>query len=208
MQIKAIPVGQLQTNCYVVTDPGTLQCAIIDPGDESNAILDYIEELGLSPVAIFLTHGHYDHHLAADDIRHERDVSIYVHQGDVTQDTRNDPYRFRPQGKCVFYGEGDVIPVGNLQVHVLETPGHSPGSVTLQVQDCLFTGDTLFRDECGRCDLPGGDLETMRRSLARLGHLDGEFEVYPGHLEFSTLHRERRFNPYMTAAMKQYRKED
>jgi glyoxylase-like metal-dependent hydrolase (beta-lactamase superfamily II) len=98
-----------------------------------------------------------------------------------------------------------MISVGSLKFYVIETPGHSPGSVTYMCQDALFTGDTLFRDSCGRTDLNGGDMGQLMTSLLRLYDIPGDFEVYPGHMDSSTLNRERMFNYYMKYANEQMR---
>ena len=94
-----------------------------------------------------------------------------------------------------------MVPLGNLQVEVLHTPGHTKGSVVLRCQDVLFTGDTLFAGSCGRTDFPGGDMEEMLASLKRLGELEGDYKVLPGHEAFTTLERERQSNPYLRQAM-------
>ena len=99
------------------------------------------------------------------------------------------------------YGEGDTIQVGGLTLKVLATPGHSEGSVTLRCGDVLFCGDTLFAGSCGRTDFPGGSVKKMMESLKRLGELEGDLVVYPGHMEDSTLDRERSWNPYLRQAM-------
>ncbi len=103
------------------------------------------------------------------------------------------PFRFSPPEGTVFYSEGDIVKVGGLEFHVMETPGHTPGGVTLRCGDALFTGDTLFAGSCGRTDFPGGDLDALMRSLKRICDIEGDFEVYPGHMQSSTLERERRF---------------
>ena len=102
-----------------------------------------------------------------------------------------------------LYDEGDVIRLGDHEIQVLHTPGHSPGSVTLKVGDVLFCGDTLFAGSCGRTDFPGGSMKQMMASLARLAALPGDYRVLPGHMEPSTLDRERRFNPYMQMALRE-----
>jgi len=200
MLIKTIPVGMLETNCYVVTDEVSKKCAIIDPGADSNEILDYIESNGLSAVVIFLTHGHYDHHMALDAVMEETGAAVYIHEGEVNRSGQKGRHKIDDNGKLSFYSEGDIIKVGNLEFKVLETPGHSTGSVTLMCEDALFTGDTLFRCECGRTDLEGGSEEVILQSLKRLSELDGDYEVYPGHAEASTLGYERSFNRYMRYA--------
>ena len=199
MLIKAIPVGQLETNCYVVTDEDKLLCAVLDPGDESNAILDYLEEHKLKCGAVLLTHGHFDHTGAVYALLEETGAPLWMHRADLGKDKRRGQFD-APEG-TKFFSDGDVIEVGALRFEALETPGHTPGSVTFRCGDALFTGDTLFAGSCGRTDFPGGDTQTELRSLKRLGELDGDYEVYPGHMEASTLERERRFNPYMRAAL-------
>jgi len=196
MLVKTLPVGMLDTNCYIVTDEDSCKCAIIDPGAESNTILDYIESNKLAPVYIFLTHGHFDHYMALDAVREATGAPAFIHESDVG---RRDEYKIDSSRNLSSYAEGDLFKVGGLEIAVLETPGHSPGSVTLRCGSALFTGDTLFRDGCGRTDL-GGDAEVLLRSLKRLAELDGDFEVYPGHAGVTTLSRERSFNYYMRYA--------
>jgi len=200
MLIKTLPVGQLETNCYVVTDERALDCAVIDPGDESNTILDYIEAHGLRCRAIFITHGHYDHTTAAKTVAEQTGAQINIHHLDADATPASAPFRFTPPEGSRFYAEGDEVQVGSLTFRVLETPGHSPGGVTLLCENALFTGDTLFRGDCGRTDLPGGDEAVLMASLRRLYALPGDYEVYPGHMDSSTLDRERRFNPEMRHA--------
>ncbi len=198
MLIKAIPVGHLETNCYVVTDEETLLCAVIDPGDESNAILDYLEDNRLCCKAVLLTHGHFDHTGAVCALLEETGAPLYMHRADCG---KAGPSKFDAPEGTTFFSDGDVIEVGALRFEVLTTPGHTPGSVSFRCGEALFTGDTLFAGSCGRTDLPGGDMQQELRSLRRLGDLPGDYEVYPGHMEASTLERERRFNPYMRMAL-------
>jgi len=204
MLIKTLVVGPIDTNCYIVTDENTLECAVVDPGDESNVILDYVEDNKLKVRAIFLTHGHFDHTMAARAVSEATGAPIYIHRRDAaTADPSQ--FQFLADEETNFYAEGDTIVVGSMAFTVLETPGHSPGSVTLRCEDVLFTGDTLFRSSVGRTDLGGGDIHALMRSLARLAALEGNFEVYPGHMDSTTLDRERRFNDYILYAVEQYR---
>lgn len=199
MLIKTLTVGQIETNCYIVTDEDTLQCAVIDPGDESNTILDYLEEHKLHAKYIFLTHGHFDHTMAAEAVRIETGAALCMNRRDVgTGD-----YRYDPAEGAIMYGEGDTFHVGALTFQVLETPGHTPGGVCLLCGEALFTGDTLFRDSCGRTDLPGGDMGQLLKSLKRLYELPGDYEVYPGHMGVTSLARERDANYYMKFALQQ-----
>jgi len=204
MLIKTLVVGPIDTNCYIVTDENTLECAVVDPGDESNVILDYVEDNKLKVRAIFLTHGHFDHTMAARAVSEATGAPIYIHRRDAaTADPSQ--FQFLADEETNFYAEGDTIVVGSMAFTILETPGHSPGSVTLRCEDVLFTGDTLFRSSVGRTDLGGGDIHALMRSLARLAALEGNFEVYPGHMDSTTLDRERRFNDYVLYAVEQYR---
>ena len=101
-----------------------------------------------------------------------------------------------------YYDEGDTLPLGSLTISVLYTPGHTAGSVTLKVGDALFVGDTLFAGSCGRTDLPGGDPMEMLASLRRLGRLEGDYTVYPGHMDSTTLAREKQYNPFIRQALR------
>ena len=206
MLIKTLPVGHLETNCYIVTDEETLKCAVIDPGADSNTILDYIESNNLTVEAIFLTHGHFDHTMALDAVMEATGAPAYMCKPDANIGGYNSSRRIADSDNVTWYSEGDVVGVGGLEFTVMETPGHSPGSVTLRCDSALFSGDTLFRDSCGRTDLGGGSMETLLESLRRLSKLDGDFEVYPGHAESTTLDRERSFNYYMRYANGEHEK--
>ena len=200
MHIKTLMVGPIGTNCYVVTDEQTRKCVIIDPGDESNTILDYIESNNLQTEAIFITHGHLDHNYALDEVQESTGIAFaHIHKNEVTDDGRRDMYKLKDNGKLTSYSEGDVIKIGGLEFHIMVTPGHSAGSVVIKCENALFTGDTLFRDSCGRTDLEGS-MEDMLVSLKRLSNLEGDYEVYPGHGDTTTLSRERSFNQYMQYA--------
>jgi glyoxylase-like metal-dependent hydrolase (beta-lactamase superfamily II) len=201
MLIKTLPVGYLETNCYVVTNEDDLSCAVIDPGAESGRILNYLEENHLHCSAILVTHGHFDHITALPTVQEETGAPVYVGRGDVDADLGSNR-RFHPPAGSVIVGEGGVIEAGTLRFQVLETPGHSPGSLCFLSGHCLFTGDTLFKGSCGRTDFTGGSVSDMMASLQRLARLPGDFEVYPGHMESSTLEAERRYNPYMREAMR------
>ena len=200
MLIKTLTVGQIETNCYIVTDENTLECAVIDPGDESNAILDYLEDHKLKAKYIFLTHGHFDHTMAVTAVREETGAVVCMNKKDAGAVIENAPFKFNPPADTIYYKDGDRLTVGSLTFEVIETPGHTPGGVTLKCGDALFTGDTLFAGSCGRTDLYGGDMNELLRSLKRLADLPGNFEVYPGHMDSTTLDRERRYNYYIKYA--------
>lgn len=199
MLIKTIVVGSIGTNCYIVTDPDTNECAVIDPGDESKRILNYIEDNKFKVRAILITHGHFDHTGAASDVSKHTNSKIYINKKDAS--STDVTYKYYPGNNSIeYYSEGDTVEVGSLLFEVMETPGHSEGSVTLKCKNALFTGDALFRDSCGRTDLPGGNMEILQNSLLRLYNLDGDYEIYPGHMDSTTLQRERNYNYYMKYA--------
>ena len=201
MLINTLPVGQLETNCYVVTDENALVCAVIDPGDESNTILDYIEDNKLSCKAILITHAHFDHVSAVNARLEATGAELYMCEKDLELAKTGASGRFTPPENTHFYKDGDEVKVAGLTFKVMETPGHTPGGVTLICGDALFTGDTLFRGSCGRTDLPGGDMRAKLRSLKRIASLEGDYEVYPGHAESSMLSIEREHNPYVRHAL-------
>ena len=159
MLIKTIPVGQLEENCYVVTNEATLESVVIDPGDEANTILDYLESNKLKCVAIMLTHGHFDHVGAVDAVAEETGATVYMNELDDAKRHQNNHSSYTLRDGGIYYSDGDVIDAAGLSFHIIATPGHTPGGVTIQVEDCLFTGDTLFKGSCGRTDLDGGDID-------------------------------------------------
>ena len=202
MQIKVIEVGYLQTNCYFVIDEKTKDTAVIDPGDDSNKILNAIEQGGFHVRAILLTHGHFDHCMGLDEVYAATHAPVYMSRRDLGEDLGNSGFGLDweldpPEDDTHFVSEGDEIECGELVFRVLETPGHTPGGLSFLIEDCLFTGDTLFRGSCGRYDFPGSSSLELGHSLEKLRDLDGDYEVFPGHESPTTLEYERRFNPYM-----------
>ena len=204
MLIKTLPVGQLETNCYIVTNENTRECVVIDPGDESNAILNYIEDNSLKCTAILITHGHPDHTMAAHAVADETGAPLYMNERD---DPKNNPNAifipFDMRG-VKNYDEGDVVETAGMKFEIFATPGHTPGGVTIRCEDALFVGDTLFKGSCGRTDFPGASMEDELRSLKKICSLPGDYEVYPGHMDATTLERERLFNYYCRMAMQEF----
>ena len=202
MDIQILQVGPIGTNCYLLCDETEKLCAVVDPGGDAARVAAAVVDTGCAPCAILLTHGHYDHTGAVAELAEKwPDVPVYLNHRDQCGEDAYLRQLFPPVPCAKDYGEGDTIQVGSLTLKVLATPGHSEGSVTLRCGDVLFCGDTLFAGSCGRTDFPGGSVKKMMESLKRLGGLEGDLMVYPGHMEDSTLDRERSWNPYLRQAM-------
>lgn len=197
MNIRRLPVGPIGTNCYIFTDD-TGHGAVVDPGAEGARILASLRELDVTVDAIFLTHAHFDHTGGVEALRNALRCPVYLHPGDKA--LLGDEL-MPAVGETVDYDDGDAVQVGDILVRVLHTPGHTPGGVTLLAGDALFTGDTLFQGSMGRTDLPGGSYGFLMASLKKLGGLEGNFQVLPGHEGTSTLDEERKSNYYLREAM-------
>lgn len=207
MEIGVLRLGQIGTNCYIFRREGGYRCGIVDPGDQGEQVARWLVDKGLEAEAVLLTHGHFDHILGIPGLREEwPDLPVYCHPADWGEGDAASLFgqRFptvRSFGDITPYREGDTVEVDGIRLEVLDTPGHTPGSVTLRAENVLFTGDTLFAGSMGRTDLPGGDEGELMRSLKRLGELEGDYQVLPGHEGQSTLERERSGNYCLRAAM-------
>ena len=202
LHIHTLPLGAYQTNAYIVYADGSKTCAIIDPGYEANTILAKVRELGLTVDAVLLTHGHFDHVGAVEEIVAATGCKLWMSESDWSQFPNPVTAFFYPIANCDFCEvhfceDQEEIRAGGLTFLTLTTPGHTHGSVCFRCENALFTGDTLFAGSCGRTDLPGGDAKWLRRSLERLGELEENYAVYPGHGESTTLAREKMYNPYL-----------
>lgn len=202
MKITSVTVGPIMTNCYLLQEEDAKVCALIDPGDDAGLVETMVDNSGCTLQYILLTHGHFDHCSAVRPLLEKYDVPVYIHRAD-TADRPGGDLTFYPvdERRQRYYDEGDTLTLGELTIRVMHTPGHSEGSVCLVVNDAIFAGDTLFRASCGRTDFPGGDWRKMLSSLARLGRMEGDFRVYPGHDSATDLAYERRVNPYMKQGM-------
>ena len=202
LKIDTLTLGSYQTNCYIVRDASSGSCAIIDPGYDAGKILQTVKQLGLSVDAILLTHGHFDHVGAVEEIVRATGCKLWMSESDWSQLPNPTNAYFYPIANCdftevCFFEDHEEILAGGLNFLVLATPGHTYGSVCFLCEDALFSGDTLFAGSCGRTDLPGGDWNVICESLERLAELEGDYAVYPGHGESTTLAQEKQYNPYM-----------
>ena len=194
LNIETYPLGSYQTNCYIVYEDDSPDCIVIDPGYEPETVLLELKRLKKNLAAILLTHGHFDHVGAVKILAADTDCRVYIHENDLSL-----PISFTagPLYYTHCYAEGDVLTLAGLSIRVLHTPGHTAGSVCLMIADNLFSGDTLFRDSCGRTDLPGGNPGLILQSLHRLAALEKDYRVLPGHGMETTLEDERSYNPYL-----------
>ena len=194
INMKHLALGAYQTNCYLVWEEASPTCVVIDPGYEPDTVLDEAKALGKEIAAILLTHGHFDHVGGVREIAAETGCRVYLCDADLAMPPQ---MTAGPLYYTDTYSEGSFVEEAGLSFKVLHTPGHTPGSVCLMCENTLFSGDTLFWGSCGRTDLPGGSWATIRVSLKRLADLSGDFDVYPGHGDATTLSFERKMNPYM-----------
>ncbi len=203
MQIVSLTVGLFQANCYLVTDPATHCTAIVDPGGDAELILRELTHQQATPTAILCTHGHPDHIAAAQALAQHTDLSdVFMHPADIAMLAE---YALPELGAVQVpelreYAEGAQIEVGALAIRVVHTPGHSPGSVCLALDEhnALLPGDLLFASGVGRTDLPGGSFPLLQASLRRIiTEFPEDTVLYPGHGPKSTLGRELATNPWL-----------
>ena len=202
MQIKMMQVGPLGTNCYLLEDEASKTAAVVDPGGDALRILSQAQADGVTIRLILLTHAHFDHTGGVAALcKSLPDVPVYLHPADAALlGSEVFPAIGAP---TVPYEEGDTVALGDLTIQVLHTPGHTPGGVCLLAGDALFTGDTLFCGSMGRTDFAGGSYEQIMASLKRLAQLPGDYRVLPGHMDATTLDRERQSNFFLREALEE-----
>ena len=199
-------VGAFQENCYLVRADGADKALLIDPGDEAPKLQSALDELGVTPEAILLTHTHIDHIGAEAPIATATGAPVYCPRNELA--VLANPARFFPpewgtvepwDAEQPLDG-GERLQLAGLDIEVVPTPGHSPGHVTYVIDGALFSGDVLFQGSIGRTDLPGADHGTLMASIAGLlERFDDDTTVHPGHMGLTTLGRERATNPFLQA---------
>ncbi|MCM0648793.1 MBL fold metallo-hydrolase [Clostridium swellfunianum] len=204
MLLKRIPAGVYAANCYILMDEETKECAVIDPGGDAEDLTTYIDSIGAKVKYILLTHGHSDHTGAVGALMENYKLPSHISKRDgefiLNGEFMFGPLRYKGQSVTLNMDlqEDNIYKLGNLEIKVVETPGHSPGGVCFLVQDKLFTGDTLFLRSIGRTDLSGGNFETLISSIRnKLLVLDESITVYPGHGPQSSIKYERDNNPFL-----------
>lgn len=204
--IRGIVVGAFQENCWVIGNRRTGEAICVDPGDEAGEILAMARDMGVRIKYIANSHAHIDHILGVRDVQRETGAKFLLHEGDlsIARGAAESARRWGgleiepPPDPDAFLADADVIDVDGLQLRVLHTPGHTPGSVCFYTEGVLFGGDTLFAGSIGRTDLPGGDYDQEMASIVeRLLVLPDDTIVLPGHMDQTTIGHERQRNPYV-----------
>ena len=208
--VNRCELGAMPTNCYIVRDMGSGDSLVIDPAVYDVTLVAALRKLEIKSLRyILLTHGHFDHILGVQKLQDKCGGALVIHAQDETF-LHNDGLSLRPPFSDRFsravtpdltVRDGDRLPFGKGEIEVLHTPGHTAGSVCYLLDDLLFSGDTLFRESVGRTDFPTGSLPQLRQSVRRIAALRGDYKLFPGHGEVSTLSHERKNNPYLYYAL-------
>ncbi len=203
MRVKTLIVGELSENCHILID-NRGDCLIFDPGDEAERIIGEIKSQNLSPKAVLLTHGHFDHIMATNSIKKEFNIPVIIGECDeemLSDDLKNASALIGFHVDKIIadkkVNDNEVIDIGSFRIKVISTPGHSKGSVCYVIDNLMFSGDTLFKNSVGRSDLFGGNAMRLMQSLEKLKNLEGDYEIFSGHGQNTTLFQEKNQNPWL-----------
>ncbi len=205
MILDRLILGGMQTNCYILADEDTGECAVFDPAADADKIMAIIEQRSLNVKYIILTHVHIDHIMALDKIKVITDADIVVHADEAAM-LNHDGYTLAsyfgtrsPEAKAdIPVSDGDILYLGKTKMEIIHTPGHTAGGMCVLCDDILISGDTLFAESIGRTDFPGGNHSQLISSIKdKLMMLDDKIQVYPGHGSSTTIDHERVYNPYL-----------
>jgi hydroxyacylglutathione hydrolase len=196
--IKTVLAGMYEENCYLVMDEDTKELAVIDPGGQANLLAKEIKILDAKPKFILLTHGHSDHVDGVVELANELNIPFYINEKEEEY-MKNDNFVFGSLPKASGYlKEGDTLSLGENNIKVIETPGHTPGGICFLINNDLFTGDTLFNGSVGRSDFPGGNgIQLVKNIKEKLCPLGDDIKVYAGHGPSSTIGYEKKYNPFL-----------
>lgn len=203
---RALPVGPIQTNCYIVWDTATKKAAIIDPGGDREVIIEEVNEHRLDVQWVLLTHGHFDHSYLVGDLVNHYSSRFGMSEADVPLLTDSmgigEPmYDLSKVVSCRptdYLNDGDMIELGESELQVMATPGHSPGGLSYATDCGIFCGDLIFMNSIGRTDFAGGSYELLMATIRnRILTLDDGVRLFPGHGPATTVGRERRGNPFL-----------
>ena len=207
MFLKRLVIGALETNCYLIACVKTKKAAVIDPGGEegTDLILNLLQKNNFNLKYIINTHGHIDHIAGNNSLKAKTEALLLIHRldADMLVDANKNFSSLMGKEICSppadkFLEEGDEITLGILKLTVIHTPGHTPGGISLVLNNIVFTGDTLFAGSIGRTDLPGSSYQDLQKSIKeKLLVLSDNRMIYPGHGPDSTISEERRTNPYV-----------
>lgn len=198
LNLKTVPAGVYEANCYILVDSETKDCAIIDAGGDAGKISAAVESIQGNPKYLLLTHGHFDHVGGVKEICSKYDIPFYISKTDEEyMEKDNSVFGTLPKASG-YLKEGDVVKLGSREIKVIETPGHTKGGLCFLIDGKLFTGDTLFQGSIGRTDFIGGDMKEIISSIKnKLLPLGDDVEVYPGHGPSSSIKFEKMRNPYL-----------
>jgi len=209
IEIKRLNLGIAATNCYLVGDTDTQDALVIDPVDQAPLLLKTAQDAGWTIKLILATHGHFDHVLASKELKELTSAPFYIHQNDLSflknlpqtgVHFTGQPFPEAAEPDRFFTSESEIIELGAIKLETLFTPGHAPGHVSFFMREhkLVFSGDCLFAGSIGRTDLPGADYETLMTSIfEKLIPLGDDVQVLPGHMQPTTIGRERQTNPFL-----------